>query len=137
MTTELGVVSEEMFDRCADPLALHSADIADCHPGSQKRVFSEVFEVSAIEGCAIDVHAGAKHEVLSLRSCVTSNPGADLSGQGLVPRGRKSDASGHHGCGAVVANTKRTVCGMQLRQSQPLDAADIKKIDAGQHIDLL
>jgi hypothetical protein len=55
----LGVVGREVFDRCADAVALQSADPRRAEHTAEMRVLGVVLEVAAAAGIALDVHAGS------------------------------------------------------------------------------
>ena len=115
---ELGVVAHEVLDGGADALGLHAVDVADGDVGGEEGIFAEVLEVAAVAGRAVDVDAGAEHEVDAARAGIASDAFADAGCQIAVPRGGEADAGGIGGGGeaGVAANAVGAVGHLEGRQ---------------------
>jgi len=123
---EFGVVAEEVLDGGADAGPLHAGDVADGHGGGEEGVFAEVLEVAAVAGRAVDVDAGAEHEVDTARAGVAADAGADARGEITVPGGGEADAGGVGGGGeaSVRASAVGTVGHLERGQVERGDGAD-------------
>src|SRR5215468_12606712 len=79
------IVSQEMFYSCADPLTLHSLDVAHGDARRQEGVFAKVFEIPAVHRSTIDIHSRPKEKMHTLGARIPSNLSAHLLRQGWIP----------------------------------------------------
>ncbi len=96
------VVGGEMLDAGADALGLFAANVIDGDARSEERIFAEVFEVAAAEGRALNVDAGAEHDVFAALLGFLADDGAVLVGEFGIEGGGQADGGGHGG-GEIVA----------------------------------
>ena len=54
------IVEGEMLHASRYTIFLYFLDIGHYHTAREERVFAHVFEVTAIEGCAVDIYAWAE-----------------------------------------------------------------------------
>ena len=138
MAVELGIIPHEMFGRRAHSLALHSLDVSHCNLPSEIRIFAHVFEVAAIHRRAIDVEARPEHEVNSPGAGVSPYLDPFLLGKRGIPGGGQRNSACHYGRGWFgVAYPERTVGHSQPRQPELRIGANIKIVNASDHVDLL
>src|SRR6185436_17236326 len=109
MSIKLGVVSQKVFDCCADALALYAVDVVHCHSRSEKGIFAEVFKVSTVHRRAVDVHARSEQKVNAFRARIASEFPAYKLCQSCVPTGSQSNTTGKSSGRSEVTNTYRTV----------------------------
>src|ERR1035438_1257644 len=72
-------------------LALHARNVAYSDAGTQEWIFAEVFEIAAIDRLAVNIHAGAEHEVYAAGACVLADSRANSFGKSRIPRSGQSD----------------------------------------------
>src|SRR5712692_2031009 len=82
---ELRVVSQEVFDRGADALTLHTFDVTDRYARREEGVFAEVLKVPAVHWRAINVYTGSQQKVHAFGACVSSKLGAHAFSQHRIP----------------------------------------------------
>lgn len=56
-------ITEEVLHGRGDAGGLHAFNVAHRHGAGEEGIFTEILEVAAVHGSAIDVYAGAKQEV--------------------------------------------------------------------------
>ncbi len=105
----LRIVAYEVLDGRRYAQLLHALDVADGDAPAQERVLTEVFEVAAVHGCDINVHARAEHEVNAARAGIGGDGAAHAFRQRRVPGGCQSDAARHGGGRPVVARADGAV----------------------------
>src|SRR5260221_9159053 len=70
----------------------------------QEGILTEILEVSAAQGSAINIHAGPKHEVHAASASISPNLGTYPLRQLRIPSCRQSDAT-KDGSGPVVSDS--------------------------------
>src|SRR5581483_1881675 len=103
---KLLVVAGEVFYARGDAFALDALDVRYRHARREERVFAHVFEVPSVEWRALNVHAGAEHDVLSARPRFFADGLAIGEAQIRVPGGSQGDAHGQRG-GEIVGVAHR------------------------------
>src|SRR5690242_3037142 len=108
-----------MLDGGTDSLRLHSFDVADSDIGGEEGIFSEILEVTAVAGRAVDVYTRAEHVMDAARASVASDAATNATGQIRVPRGGKPDTSSVSSRGetSIAAGAKGAVGHLKCRQA--------------------
>src|SRR5262249_36859264 len=99
------VVGRVMLDGGGDALALDALDDVHAQPRRQVGIFAQVFEVTAVLRHALDVDAGAEHDVHAARAGIAADGGAKVARQRGVPAGRQRHSGGIGRGFAVVTHT--------------------------------
>ena len=86
MTIEFRVVPGEMLDGRAYALFLHPSDEADNDLRGKKWILSEVFEIAAIHGGAINIDSGGEQEMDAASFGISCDASAHPLRQRRVPR---------------------------------------------------
>ena len=97
------VVQREVLDGGHHALLLDAVDIAGGRFPGQERILSEVFEITAAEGAAVDVHPGAQHDLHPVRPGGGADARPHLPHRLPVPGSRRGHAAGIEGALDVAA----------------------------------
>src|SRR5215813_6962683 len=122
---------------CADPLTLHSLDVAHGDPPRQKGIVAKVFEIAAVHRSTIDIHARPKKKMHTLGARVSPDLSAHLLRQGWIPCCGQSYSAGHRCRRPIVAHSQRSIRHLETRNTQPGNAAHIEVIDPSKQVNLL
>src|SRR5213593_2413388 len=136
MAIELGIVSHEMLDGCADALALNAIDITHSDARGEKGIFAKVFKVSSIHRRAIDVHARAQQKMHSLSPRISANFASHALGQRRIPGSSQSNAARHRRGRPIIPHADWTISHLQTRDAKPRHATNKKTVDSSKQINL-
>src|SRR5262249_25702252 len=131
------IVSQEMFYSCADPLTLHSLDVAHGDARRQEGVFAKVFEIPAVHRSTIDIHSRPKKKMHTLGARIPSDLSAHLLRQGWIPCCGQSYSTGHRCRWPIVTHSQRSIRHLETRDTQPGNAAHIEIVHPAQQVNLL
>ena len=81
------VVQAEVLHTGRCTRALQALDVGHHHAGCQQRILAHVFEISAIQWRAVDVHARTQDHVLAAVTCFLTQAAAIQARQFGIPRG--------------------------------------------------
>ena len=136
VTQELLVVSHKMLDGRAHTLALQAVDISDRRSRRQKRVFSEVFKITATHWSTIDVDSWPEHEMHATgASILPYNCTQSLHQFGVPGCGKPNSPKGRGR--PIISDPNGSIGHPQATQSNLLDVADVEIIDSTDKVDLL
>ena len=128
MTVVLGIIQGEVLDRRHDAFSLHTLDILDSRFGSEERILSEVFEITAVVGAAVDIDSGAEHDSDTAGFCVLGDAPAHFQDRVLVPGCRRCDAARIQGALGIVTDALRAVTHADGRDSEPVDRIRVESV---------
>jgi hypothetical protein len=75
-------------------LRLNAADIADRDGAAEKWIFTEVFEVSSVQGGTVDIDAGSEQECGSSRERIPAQLLSKIECEFTIPGCRQTDPAG-------------------------------------------
>ena len=93
----IGFVGDEMFDRRDRAGVEDASDVSLHHPRREKRIFAEVFEVSARLGVPVNVHPRSENDGDATGAAFLADAAGEFVGEAGIPRGGEGERIGKRG----------------------------------------
>ncbi len=126
VTAPFLVVGREMLDSGDHAFRLHSFNIMFRHLRGQVRILTEIFKVSAVHRCSVDVYTGSKEDSHSSGLGILSKSVSEPFGKFSVPSGGRKYSGRIKGAGGIIAYALRTVRHSYFRNSKPVHTTQNK-----------
>ena len=137
MAVPLLIVADEVFDAGHHPLRLHPLDIGRSGFGRQIGILTVIFEITAAQRRAIDIHARTEQDMHAARTTVLPQRTAVVAHQRAIPRRRGRNPAREHRAAGIVAHTLRAVGHTDLGNTQSGNRTDIEGVETADIVEFL